>query len=160
MASPDRNIPELDELIRANPAYRDTPVAGGESRAGTSTRRPTRVQPSPRLPWRLFGLPAPRAVIRALLIDGYPRELRRWAFERLDNAFILLAMAFGMGVAAFVAWFATKLEWRPAGVLLLVLAAAAVPFGLAMARLLPILAALRYAARWRKNMRNQVDRHR
>ena len=147
----DPEIPELDDLVRRNPVYRDTPLGQGEVELiSRRPQRPTRIRRSRRLPWKWLGLPEPRAVVRALLIDGYPRELRRWAYERMEEGILWLAFASGMIAAALVAWFGVKLDWPAAGVMLLVLGAAVLPGLLALSRLIPIYSALRYASRWRK----------
>ena len=152
MPAEEREIPELDDLIRANPAYRDTPIGEGGARPkATFQRKPVPIRSSDQFPWKLFGHPQPRTVLRALLIDGYPRELRRWAFERLNQSFMILAFSAGMLCAGCIAWFGARLEWRPAGILVLVLACAAVPGMLAAVRLVPIFSAIRYAARWRRH---------
>ena len=160
MSSDEREIPELEGFIRANPAYRDTPIGEGAVRPkATLHRKPVPIRSSDHFPWKLFGLPQPRTVLRALLIDGYPRELRRWAFERLSQSFMILAFATGMLCAGCIAWFGARLEWRPAGILVLVLACAAIPGMLAAFRLIPIFSAIRYAARWRRHVqRSEHDR--
>ena len=158
MPSDQRDIPELDGFIRANPAYRDTPIGEGASRPKvTLHRKPVPIRPSPHFPWKLIGLPQPRTVLRALLIDGYPRELRRWAFERLNQSFMLLALSIGMLCAGCIAWFGARLEWRPAGILILVLVCAAIPGSLAAVRLIPIFSAIRYAVRWRRHAQRRLD---
>lgn len=149
----DPEIPELDDLVRRNPIYRDTPLGQGEVELiSRRPQRPTRIRRSRRLPWQWLGLPEPRAVVRALLVDGYPKEVRRWAYERMEVGILWLSFTAGMLAAAIIAWFAAKLEWPPAGVMLLVLAAASLPGLLAMSRLLPIFNALRYASRWRRHV--------
>ena len=158
MSSDKRDIPELDEFIRANPAYRDTPIGDGTFRPKVTLQRtPVPIRSSDHFPWKLFGLPQPRTVLRALLIDGYPRELRRWAFERLNQSFMLLAFSIGMLCAGCIAWFGARLEWAPTGILILVLACAAIPGMLAAVRLIPIFSAIRYAARWRRHAHQRED---
>ena len=92
--------------------------------------------------------------MRALLVDGYPRELRRWAYERMEAGFLWVAFTAGMVAASLVAWFGATLGWPPAGVLLLVLGSAVLSALLALGRLLPIFSALRYANRWRNQLKN------
>ena len=156
-SSPDYpENPNIEDLVRQNPIYRDTPLGNSEVEL---TRKlppkiPTRIRRSRHLPWRWLGVPEPRAVVRALLVDGYPRELRRWAYERMEAGFLWVAFTAGMVAASLVAWFGATLGWPPAGVLLLVLGSAVLSALLALGRLLPIFSALRYANRWRNQLKN------
>ena len=151
----DEQEPTLEELVRKNPIYRDTPLGQGEvSVLPRRAKRPARIGHPRRFPWTWLGLPEPRAVLRALMIDGYPRDLRRWAYARMESALFLLSFTAGMAVASCVAWFAAKMQWPPAGVLLLVLGVAVLPGLVALARLLPIFNAIRYAKRWRTHMQS------
>ena len=149
---PGESGPTLDELVQSNPIYRDTPLGQGDvQRIPLRPRIPARIGRPRRFPWTWLGLPEPRAVVRALMIDGYPRDLRRWAYERMESALFLLSFTAGMAVASMVAWFAARMQWPPAGVLLPVLGVAILPALVALARLLPIFNAIRYARRWRRH---------
>ena len=71
--------PTLDELVRQNPVYRDTPLGQGEVELmPRRLRSPANFGRPRKLLWKWLGLPEPRAIVRALMIDGYPKDIRWW----------------------------------------------------------------------------------
>ena len=96
--------PTLDELVRQNPVYRDTPLGQGEVELmPRRLRSPANFGRPRKLLWKWLGLPEPRAIVRALMIDGYPKDIRRWAYERMETGIHWISFVGGMAVAALVA---------------------------------------------------------
>lgn len=147
---------EIELRMQANPAYRDTPLGRGES--GPFSDVHTRRRSIPRradrpLMWRLLGVPAPRELVRALLIDGYPRSLHRWAFDRVGSAIGWTCAAGGVLAAALGLWFVTEAGFSHRTALAALLGLSLAFILVALARFLPILSAIRYATRWDEGMR-------
>ena len=146
---------EIELRTRANPAYRDTPIGRGEVRQPQA--RPIRRRPIPSrndrpLMWRLLGVPSPRELVRALVIDGYPRSLHRWAFGRVGSAINWTCAAGGVLAAFVVLWFLDSAGYSPRVAMAALLGLAISFILIAMVRFLPILSAIRYAARWNRGM--------
>lgn len=147
---------EIEFRTRANPAYRDTPLGRGEVPATATV--PAHRRSIPRrvdrpLMWRLLGVPAPRELVRALLIDGYPRSLHRWAFDRVGSAIGWTCAAGGVFAAAIGLWLVTEAGFSHRTALAALLGLALAFILVALARFLPVLSAIRYATRWDDGMR-------
>ena len=147
---------EIERRTQANPAYRDTPLGRGE--VPQPERRPTPGRPIPRrndrpLMWRMLGVPTPRELVRALLIEGYPRSLHRWAFDRVGSAIGWTCAAGGVLAACLALWFLDAAGYSPRVAMAALLGLAISFIMVAMVRFLPILSAIRYAARWNRGMR-------
>ena len=154
-ARPSRLEREVESLTRANPAYRDTPL--GRGRAMARDRPAFGGRPIPRrsdrpLMWRLLGVPAPRELVRALLIDGYPRSLHRWAFGRVGSSIGWTCAAGGVLAAAAVLWFVLAAGMTARSGLMSLLALAILLLVVAFLRLMPVLSAIRYARTWNRGM--------
>ena len=148
------NESEEHDLIRRNPAYRDTPL-GSEINARISVHRrksPLLHRRDRPLMWRLLGVPTPRELVRALLVDGYPRSLHRWAFGRVGSAINWTCAAGGVLAAFVVLWFLDSAGYSPRVAMAALLGLAISFILIAMVRFLPILSAIRYAARWNRGM--------
>lgn len=149
---------DLDHLIRGNPAYRDIDVVERNQRGGPgASPRPRRLRDIPRHPdrpmaWRLLGLPTPRELVRALIIDGYPTSTHRWAFGRVSSAIGWTCAAGGAFAAAIAAWFIRTIGGGTDTILPALFALGLLAVGVAALRLLPILQAIHYAARWQREM--------
>ena len=142
------------DLIRRNPAYRDTPL-GNETPTATTTPARRHSLPHRRdrpLMWRLLGVPTPRELVHALLIDGYPRSLHRWAFDRVASAIGWTCCAAGVLVACLMLWFLDAAGFSPRVAIIALLGLAISFLLVAMVRFLPILSAIRYATRWKRGM--------
>ena len=146
---------EIELRTRANPAYRDTPIGRGEVRLPDPERTHRRPIPSRNdrpLMWRLLGVPSPRELVRALVIDGYPRTLHRWAFGRVGAAVAWTCVAFGMFAAAGSFWFLDAIGIPPRLILIAIIGLGIACIGVAAIAFLPILRTIRYANRWRAGM--------
>lgn len=149
---------DLDHLIRGNPAYRDVDVVGREPTSSPPAgRRPRRLADIPRrsdrpLAWRLLGLPTPRELVRALIIDGYPTSTHRWAFGRVSGAIGWTCAAGGVFVAAMASWFIRAIGGDADAILPALFGLGVVALAVAAVQLFPILQAIRYAARWQAEM--------
>ena len=148
---------EIELRTRANPAYRDTPIGRGEVRRPPAS--PFRRRPIPRrsdrpLMWRLLGVPTPRELVRALLIEGYPRSLHRWAFDRVGSAIGWTCAAGGVLAAFLTVWFLDEAGYSARAAMAALLGLGISFILVAMTRFLPILSAIRYAARWTRGMQD------
>ena len=146
---------EIELRTRANPAYRDTPIGRGEvlqPQARPIRRRPIPSRNDRPLMWRLLGVPSPRELVRALVIDGYPRTLHRWAFGRVGAAVAWTCVAFGMFAAAGAFWFLDATGLPPRLILMTIIGLSIGCLGVATIAFLPILRTIRYASRWRAGM--------
>ena len=118
--------------------------------------RPSRDRDRPWL-WRLLGIPEPRTLVRALIIDGYPRSLHRWAFGRVAAATNWTCMALGLAIAAGAIWFLDAAGLSTRIILLVVIGLGVAAIGIAAGCYLPILRALRYASEWRRGMQGENE---
>ena len=149
---------DVDHLIRGNPAYRDIDlVEGNHSSARASGSRRRRLKDIPRrrdrpLAWKLLGLPTPRELVRALVIDGYPTSTHRWAFGRISSSIGWSCAAAGVLLAALASWFISTIGGGADVINPALFVLGVVCLGVAAIRLFPILQALRYAARWEREM--------
>ena len=149
---------DLDRLIRGNPAYRDIDLVENEpSPEGSTGPRKRRLADIPRHPdrplaWRLLGLPAPRELVRALVIDGYPTSTHRWAFGRVSSSIGWSCVAIGVFGAALTSWLISTIGGTADAIIPALFVLGVLCLGVAAGRLLPILQALRYAARWNREM--------
>lgn len=143
---------DIIDRTRRNPAYRDTPFGRGAQGAETPVfhrrrSRPVRIGDRPWL-WRVLGIPEPRALVRALIIDGYPRSLHRWAFGRVAAAGNWTCLAVGLAIAAGAIWFLDAAGLSPRIILLAVVGLGLAAIGVAALCYLPVLQAIRYASQW------------
>lgn len=147
---------DLDALVRRNPAYHDTPLGRGEIAPPPMRPRPERPatprRPDRPLGWRLLGIPAPRDLVRALVIDGYPRTAHRWAFGRVAASLAWTHAAAGVIAAGMLGWLLHALGTSPRTMLMGMFVLAVGFIVIAALQVRPIFEAIRYAARWRAEM--------